>query len=107
MVSINCQSFILSVALEQVYKCCNKCVFHVFFLHIQPSSTEGDTAAPLHPPPVPQSDTEQQEREPVKQTGAEDVLVMDKETEPVGEPQQPDMTPHAKAGTEKRQDEGV
>ena len=78
-------------------------------LHIQPASTEGETTAPLHPPPVPQSDTEQQEREPVKQTGAEpkDVLMMDKETEPVGEPRQPDVTPHAKAGTEKTQDEGV
>ena len=84
-------------------------MLHVFFLHIQPTSTEGDTAAPLHPPPVPQSDTEQQEREPVKQTGAElkDVLVMDRETGPVAEPQEPDVTPHAKAGTEKTQDESV
>ena len=79
----------------------------MLFLHIQPASTEGETAAPLHPPPVPQSDTEQQEREPVKQTVAEDVLAMDKETEPVAAPQQPGVTPHAKAGTEKRQDEGV
>ena len=81
--------------------------FACVFLHIQPSSTEGDTAAPLHPPPVPQSDTEQQEKEPVKQTVAEDVLATDKETGPVVEPQQPDVTPHAKAGTEKTQDEGV
>lgn len=90
------------------------------FLHIQPPSTEGDTAALLHPPSVPQSDTEQQETELVGQIVAEskDILEGERETGPLARTQETDVTPHPKAGTvtpmkgdhieeEKTQGEGV
>ena len=71
------------------------------FLHIQPPSTEGDTAALLHPPPVPQSDTEQEETELVGQIVAEskDVLEGERGTGPLARPQETDVTPHPKEGT--------
>ena len=89
------------------------------FLHIQPPSTKGDTAALLHPPPVPQSDTEQQETELVGQIVAEskDVLEGERGTGPLARPQETDVTPHPKEGTvtpvkehhieEEKTDEGV
>lgn len=88
-------------------------VFYMCFLHIQPPSTDGDTAALLHPPPVPQSDAEQQETELVGQIVAESKDVPDGERE-TGPLQEPDETPYPKAGTvtpakeeERTQDEGV
>ena len=71
------------------------------FLHIQLPSTEGDTAALLHPPPVPQSDTEQEETELVGQIVAEskDVLEGERGTGPLARPQETDVTPHPKEGT--------